>query len=78
MRCASGATTFGRCNTTANRHRRYKPSQCVTRAGQHNRHQRHTPLGGVTVVTLAEVEADLAGGPPKTEISKEELANERT
>lgn len=35
------------------RHIRHKPSQCVTCAGQCCRHIRHTPLGGVTIVTLA-------------------------
>lgn len=35
------------------RHIRHKSSQCVTCAGQCCRHIRHTPLGGVTIVTLA-------------------------
>jgi len=35
------------------RHKRHSASQCVTCAGQHCRHKRHTPLGGVTTVTLA-------------------------
>ena len=46
-----------------NRHKRHSPSQCVTSSGQKYRHQRHTPLGGVTLVTLAEMEARLAGVP---------------
>jgi hypothetical protein len=36
------------------RHNRHKASQCVTCAGQFCRHERHTPLGGVTIVTLAK------------------------
>lgn len=35
-----------------NRHKRHNPSPCVTRAGQFCRHERHTPLKGVTCVTL--------------------------
>ena len=35
-----------------NRHKRHKPSLCVTCADQYSRHKRHTPLGGVTTVTL--------------------------
>lgn len=42
-----------------NRHKRHSSSLCVTSAGQYYRHVRHTPLGGVTVVTLARVVADL-------------------
>lgn len=38
-----------------NRHKRHKPSQCVTCAGQFYRHKRHTPLKGVTDVTLADL-----------------------
>lgn len=34
------------------RHERHSLSQCVTCADQINRHERHTPLGGVTIVTL--------------------------
>jgi hypothetical protein len=36
-------------------HQRHSLSQCVTCAGQPCRHQRHTPLGGVTIVTLFEL-----------------------
>ena len=34
------------------RHIRHKPSPCVACAAQSCRHIRHTPLGGVTIVTL--------------------------
>lgn len=42
--------------TTEYRHKRHMPSLCVTCAGQSDRHERHTPLGGVTSVTLARVQ----------------------
>jgi hypothetical protein len=61
----------------ANRHRRHKPSQCVTRAGQHNRHQRHTPLGGVTIVTLAGLEAELVGLPTTMFKNEEAMPGKR-
>lgn len=64
MRCASGAATFGGCRMMANRHERYRTSQCVTSAGHIYRHERHTPLRGVTIVTMARVAADLAEVPP--------------
>lgn len=38
------------------RHKCHKPSLCVTCAGQFDRHERHTPLGGVTIVTLADLD----------------------
>jgi len=37
------------------RHTRHNPSLCVTCAGQTYRHKRHTPLEGVTTVTLTEL-----------------------
>lgn len=63
MRSVSGATISGGCRMMTNRHKRHSASQCVTSSGQKYRHQRHTPLGGVTLVTLAGVEARLAGVP---------------
>lgn len=38
-----------------NRHTRHNPSLCVTCAGQTYRHKRHTPLEGVTTVTLTDL-----------------------
>jgi len=38
----------------SNRHKRHSLSQCVTSAGQYDRHKRHTPLWGVTGVTLED------------------------
>lgn len=40
---------------TFDRHKRHSPSLCVTCACQYLRHIRHTPLGGVTMVTLANL-----------------------
>lgn len=40
---------------TSDRHKRYSPSLCATCAGHYSRHKRHTPLGGVTDVTVARV-----------------------
>lgn len=37
------------------RHHRHNPSLCVTCAGQTYRHKRHTPLEGVTSVTLTDL-----------------------
>jgi len=48
----------------SNRHNRHKPSLCVTSADQSSRHQRHTPLGGVTIVTLVALMIDLVPMPP--------------
>lgn len=39
------------------------PSLCVTCAGQNDRDNRDTPLGGVTAVTLARLLADLVPMP---------------
>lgn len=44
---------------TEHRDNRDMPSLCVTCAGQFGRDERDTPLGGVTVVTLARMAADL-------------------
>jgi hypothetical protein len=38
----------------SNRHNRHKPSLCVTCADHSERHKRHTPLGGVTTVTVVD------------------------
>lgn len=40
------------------RHKRHNLSLCVTCAGQLASHKRHTPLGGVTFVTLAWIVVD--------------------
>jgi hypothetical protein len=37
-----------------NRHQCHNPSLCVTCADHADRHQRHTPLEGVTIVTLVD------------------------
>lgn len=44
----------------ADRHERHSLSQCVTSAGQNDRHTRHTTLGSVTGVTLARSVSDLS------------------
>ena len=36
-------------------HKRHTSSQCVTCDDQSYRHKRHTPLGGVTDVTLVDL-----------------------
>lgn len=41
--------------TDLHRDNRDIPSLCVTCAGQHDRDERDTPLGGVTDVTLADL-----------------------
>ena len=46
-----------------NRHNRHSPSQCVTCAGQNDRHKRHTTLGSVTGVTLATMAAEVVPMP---------------
>ncbi|GAW36622.1 hypothetical protein RA2_03695 [Roseovarius sp. A-2] len=46
-----------------NRHNRHSPSQCVTCAGQNDRHKRHTTLGSVTGVTLAKMAAGMVPMP---------------
>jgi hypothetical protein len=38
-----------------NRHKRHKPSLCVACADHSERHKRHTPLGGVTTVTVVDM-----------------------
>jgi hypothetical protein len=38
----------------SNRHQCHNPSLCVTCADHADRHQRHTPLEGVTIVTLVD------------------------
>jgi hypothetical protein len=38
-----------------NRHERHNPSLCVTCADHSERHKRHTPLGGVTTVTVVDM-----------------------
>lgn len=57
-----------------NRHKRHSPSQCVTSGGHIYRHERHTPLEGVTIVTVAPVAVDLAVVQPMSEMSKEEVS----
>lgn len=50
--------------TELHRDNRDMPSLCVTCAGQFDRDERDTPLGGVTFVTLARVFSDLVPIPP--------------
>ncbi len=46
------------------RDERDRRDMCVTCAGQHDRDERDTPLGGVTIVTLAKATANLVPMPP--------------
>lgn len=55
MRFANSVGTFGRCTImgSVERNERNRPSLFVTCSGLSHRNERHTPLGGVTVVTQA-------------------------
>ena len=46
--------------TDPTRYNRYRPLLSVTRSGQNCRYERYTPLEGVTIVTLADLE-EIAG-----------------
>ena len=54
MKSANGAAMFGGFKMKIDRHIRHNSSLSVTSAGQFYRHNRHTPLKGVTSVTLVE------------------------